>query len=283
MWMQTALTQPVTCQHCFATIALLFSYFSLPLCECVRALWCLFNRDARSHTPAVSIAVCVCPSMSDDKHSSGRVWALMSLSLAAASLLCCDVQTQWWNQVYLHTREEAIFSIKSTGSMREKAHYPQLAPFSRSLFRCISRIGLSGNAALRASELLFFFILNIKTHILRPRFTVAYCCLCLASASSQRHCISVFFPRLPSTSRCLFWTPLSLLTAVLYKPRVYNRNGWGKGALGNLSSVAVLGEACVCSGVLVHCTAGRVGLLREAVLEALPGTSISAALTLLAA
>lgn len=26
--------------------------------------------------------------------------------------------------------------------------------------------------------------------------------------------------------------------------------------------MAVLGEACVCSGVLVHCTAGRVGLLR---------------------
>ncbi len=93
-----------------------------------------------------------------------------------------------------------------------------------------------------------FFNIRSDTHVpLMVKIMVADSCFGLAFVSSPCHCVSVnksSFSLYTSLSLS-FLNPLSLLQAVLYKPRVYNRNSWGWGRLGNLSPVTLLGmEVC---------------------------------------
>lgn len=96
----------VMCQHCFSMDCHCHFVFQsyLCLCVCVFVLRHPFNPDACSHSCCFHSSVCT--SVSDNKHSSGRVWALMSLSLVAASLLSWnnarDMRVQWWNHIHLY-------------------------------------------------------------------------------------------------------------------------------------------------------------------------------------
>jgi len=192
------------------------SFFLLVcVCVCVCTLRYPFNPDARSHPCCFHSSVCV--GVSDDKHSSGRVWALMSSSLVAASLLSWnnarDVHV-YWCHFHLETRVIKLSYKPHLHSRSFRKKHIVTGPFFKcwySLNRLSWSVDLSEDgiyqAQLSRNPALPCVLLILKVMVADSRLFVA----CI---SSHCHCVYVntsfcLVLRFTPTSHCRFDPPSS--------------------------------------------------------------------------